>query len=309
MLNCNDPLIELFTEQGYNLIKTPKAKIEPLQILIKSEMSKWQLFKNNVYLNQYTTLEKFLTEDSVGLLNDIIQETQAANQINASDSNTLSRKTSLELLKNLLPLESSQKASLATLFEKINSTSFKIADTVTEKSVMLFDLEQCIERASFIKDIPKVLKKRIDVSIPASKEKTTLSAKSKTQKRVENGEFYIIIAVLKSTSFEMKINKKNKQDIKVESEHLENIFKVNAEIGIELLKQSQNTVRFTSKTPLTVAFKAVKLFYEKQDNGDKILTISKEITGKVYRGDEHQSSDEKESPYNFFTSLENFLDI
>ena len=283
MFNCQkDPLVELFKKKGYNLISVPKDDIQPFQLLTKSKTGfiEWFSFQKEVD-EAGVSLDFMLDAEKIDTkyLPKIKKNRNIAG-FQGATSRSLSLTARIELFCNLcdindmLPPE--QKIALKTVFSAAERLSFKVAGEPKEDYISVEKLKSHIARA-------------------------TLNENFKA--RFEETEYYIITTVLKCKSFEMKASDNNGKDISLDIKTLQTIAKVDTNIALKLMKDNSSLVSVERNKALTVAFKAVRLFYDKKANK---LSIKNKL-GLKMRGNEEGNINN--SPYEYFMTEQAFVKL
>lgn len=225
MAACTDPEIDHLNQLGYNALKYPKEGITPLLVLSRN------------------------SSDSVsslfGHITDMVEEpdqplpklwnNQEAGVISSLRTNQLDFKFGLSILNTLLSAIGAKSVGLEAAFGNAATLEFEY-ENVLYDNVMPASVSNYLRRVTPSID---------DKMLPFFS---------------ESGKAYIIIDVLKSNSFGIRVYRDDASGIDLNLDALKGIVGVNAKIAIE--KKTEATVSFKGEKALVFGFKACPIWVE-----------------------------------------------
>lgn len=215
-----------FAKHGYNLVSLPKSGIAPLLLLYKVD--------NDVSSAESPLTKLFPSED---IAPPAIQVDKDVMPIIGSAEATFDGKSGISFLNSLLEKLHLGKANAKINLNDQDTLTFSFQD-IKEDSIDLLSLDE------FITNTPPDMKR-----FNAFGEK------------LKKSELYIVTAVLKSTSFSIKITDKSGENVDVEAK-----IKGILETNVNVTRAKNNSVRLAHKdkqVPLIFAFKAQRIIYDK----------------------------------------------
>lgn len=219
-------LQNVFAKHGYNLVSLPKSGIAPLLLLYKVD--------NDVSSAESPVTTLFPNED---LAPPAILVDKDVMPIIGTAEATFDAKGGLSFLDSLLEKLHLGKADAKINLNDQDTLTFSFQD-IKEDSIDLLSLDEFITSTA-----------------PDMKRFKAFGEKLK------RSELYIVTAVLKSSSFSIKITDKSGQNVDVEAK-----IKGVLETNVNVTRAKNNSVILAHKdkqVPLIFAFKAQRIIYDK----------------------------------------------
>ncbi|GGA95766.1 gasdermin [Mucilaginibacter rubeus] len=218
-------LKNIFAEHGYNLVSLPKSDIKPLLLLYKvgSDVSSAQ--------SQVTTL---FPADEIPA--PAIKKNIDVMPIVGKAEVAFDAKAGLNFLEGLLSNFKKGKAAAKIKISDEDVLTFSFQD-IKEDSIDLLALDRFISGTA-----------------------PDISRFTAFGEKLKKSELFIINAVLKSTSFTIKITDKSGQDVDVEAQ-----IKGMAEANVKMSRAKNNSITLSHKDeqlPLIFAFRAQRIKYD-----------------------------------------------
>lgn len=221
----SDPFINALKSFGYNVVRLPKADIQPLQILSK----------NGNNLERLGAMTKLLTAgDNIPV--PAITSGNPVAPISGSRTSELKLGLGLSILGNIIGALGGTTLGLEAQYARAKSAVFEFQD-VTEDKVDIVDIDQYLGDA--------------DIQ-PAS---------VFVSKLLEADQIYVLTSVIKSTkfTFEAKIDKDT--SLKVNIPVIQQI--VGGNVNISAKNSDDSKITYEGKIPMVFGFQAIQLFYDK----------------------------------------------
>jgi hypothetical protein len=222
--NCSDPFVNALKSAGYNMVRLPKADIQPMQLL----------YKNGDALERLGAVTKLLVEGGNIQVPAMTTGTRAAN-ISGTRTSEMKIGFGLSLLGTIIGAMGGATIGLETEYSRAKTAAFEFND-VLEDRIEVLDLDQYLGDA--------------DIN-PAS---------VYVGKLLEADKLFITTAIIKSTkfTFEAKDASGNKIDLNVPA--IQGIVSGKVKVGVESAASTKLT--YEGETPLVFGFQAVQIFYE-----------------------------------------------
>ena len=269
-LNCKDPLVQMLKKYGYNLILLPKDSIKPLQLLVREEKGIFTWVKDiftTPTINQTNALlSEIFIPDSEAY--PIAQPAKIPNDFAKGRSSDVGIDASVELMLNFLQIPEEKvteadKLKIKAAFQSINNFSFAFDQNASTEVVSTLSLD------GFLRDA--VVRDTVGNSF---------------RSWLDHSQIYIITEVLKSNSFSMKTSEEDKANLEVALPKIKEILKGKFKGHLELANET--TIKHKGEQQLVFGVKAVKLFANKDKNGQyHFKIVSKE--GMAVKSDENFS--------------------
>ncbi|MDZ8237241.1 MAG: hypothetical protein RMZ69_08740 [Nostoc sp. ChiQUE01a] len=225
MATCTDKAIDHLNQLGYNAIKLPREGITPLTVLSRDPKTSISTIYGNL---------RDIVAEPVPSLPQVFENLQAAT-ISGLKTNKLELKFGISILNDLLSALGGKSAGIESVFRKASTIEFEYEnvqyDTVMPASVTKF------LRGS---------KPSIDDDFVAQFN--------------EQGEAYIIIDVLKSNSFGIRVYQDSDQGIDINIDAIKNVIGLNSKISVE--KKVDTKISFNGSQALGFGFKACPIWVE-----------------------------------------------
>ena len=222
-MTCKDKSITYLKSCGYNVIRVPKADIQPLQIFV----SERGILKP---LGQLSTI---LNPGEIPLPS--VKQDQVMAGIKGKRTNDLSIGVGISILGNIIGAMGGSKLGLESKFSKARTIAFEFVD-VLEDSIEIAKLDQYLANA--------------DVN-PHSRQLAQL---------LEADEIFVTTATIKSNKFTIEVKKKNNVDAGVTVPEIKEV--VGGNVEVKTSADAENKIAFEGKVPLGFGFQAVQLIYE-----------------------------------------------
>jgi hypothetical protein len=228
--NCSDPLVTFAREYKYNLVKIPRGKIHPLDVLL--------LYPNSG-LKRYCPLPKMVFPNlnpnggrAVPPAPDLVEDIAA--DFSGKFSGKMSFDVGLTFLESVLKMLGAGSAGLGLTMSSAKQLQFQFKNVKVE-SVELYDLSNYM-----LGIVP-------DISV------NYLSMN-------EKGEAFVITDVLRSNSIDVKAFDQSGKELRLNIDAIKGIVGPKISVGREVANDLQ--VSFKGDVDLTFAFKAAAFWIE-----------------------------------------------
>jgi hypothetical protein len=224
-MSCNDPYIQSVRSFGYNVIRLPKADVNPLQLLTK----------NGDALGRIGDLATvILPRGSVAL--PAVKRDSPVASLSGQRSGDLSLGVGLSILGSVIGAMGGSKLGLDVSYKNAKSVSFEFQD-VLEDRIEVAALDQYLSDA--------------DVS-PFSTHVAEL---------LEADQIYVTTATLKSNKIAVAAKSTQDTGLDVSVPEIKGVVGGNVKVGPS--SDSASTVTFEGSLPLVFGFQAARLVYDK----------------------------------------------
>ncbi|MFC5410853.1 hypothetical protein ACFPMF_16145 [Larkinella bovis] len=221
---CKDQSITFLKSFGYNVVRVPKADIQPLQILS---------LKKGI-LNPLGELSTLLLAGNQANLTTIRRDIPTAN-ISGQKTSELSLGVGIAILGSIIGAMGGSKLGLETKYSQARTITFEYADVLSD-TVEIAALDQFLADA--------------DVN-PLSQFVSQM---------LEADDIYVITAVIKSKKFSVEAKKKNGTNVEISIPEIKGI--VGGDVSISGQNDTTTKVTFEGPIPLIFGFQAIRLIYE-----------------------------------------------
>jgi hypothetical protein len=245
-------LKNLLSGYGYNLVALQTTGIQPLLLLYKKQDSLGSLD---------STLPKLFGTGNKALPS--VMKDIAVASIEGSAALSFDAEGGITMLDWLLKKLHMGKLSGNAQFDAGNTVTISYQN-VTEDKVDLLELDNYISE-----------------SVPRTEKLSTY------REKLEEGELYVVNAVLKSNMFSVAVTDKNGQHVDVEAT-VKGI--VDAKVDVTLEKNNSITLKHGGETPVVFGFKAQQIIYDKKrwwqfGRKDEALFRIRDQQGEVLKGE------------------------
>ncbi|MEH2095406.1 gasdermin [Nostoc sp.] len=225
MATCTDQAIDHLNELGYNAIKLPREGITPLTILSRDPKTSISSIYGNV---------TDIIANPVPSLPKVFENLQAGT-ISGLRTNKLELKFGISILNDLLSALGGKRAGIESVFGKASTIEFEYENV------------------------------QYDTVMPASVTKFLRGANPSIDQDFipqfnEQGEAYIIIDVLKSNSFGIRLYQDSEGGIDINLDAIKNVVGLNSKISVE--KKVDTKISFNGSQALGFGFKACPIWVE-----------------------------------------------
>ena len=221
MARCKDPSLTHLNNKGYNVVRLPRAGIEPLDVLGRDKTSTERLGR----LQRIWTSSSPVPEPDPDL---------PAAAINGQRTSNLKLSVGLKLLSDVLGAMGAEIPQLGFAYSRARTLQFTFAD-VSTRSVSPFALGDFLADGDLKTNNPFVTRYFED----------------------EDTDAYVIFEVLQSSSLVVSGKDSKKSAISVDLPAIKQ--QVGADIDVESASEKSDTVTYTGKVPLTFGFKAFNI--------------------------------------------------
>jgi hypothetical protein len=223
---CKDPAVERLNKLSYNMVKLPRAGIEPLDVLGRDDKT----------LNRLGSIVEVWTSSTPP---PTVSDPQPAASIDGEKTGDIDLGIGLKLLSNALAGLGSAVGlpSLGLGFKKARKVQFKFVDVVSQ-SVTPFALGKFLSAGT------------LDLSNPFV---SHYFDNEETQE-------YIIFEVLKSNAVSITAKNEHGANVDADITALQSVLTANVKAAIS--GSSSSTILFEGASPVTFAFKAYEVSYE-----------------------------------------------
>jgi hypothetical protein len=247
MATCKDKAIDHLNSLGYNAIKLPREGITPLIVLSRDP--------NTSISSIYGHITDLVAEPMPPLPK--VFENLQAGTISGLRTNKLEFKFGISILNDLLSAIGGKSAGIEAVFGKASKIEFEYENV------------------------------QYDTVMPASVTKFLRGAKPSIDEDFvaqfnEQGEAYIIIDVLKSNSFGIRVYQDSNQGIDINIDALKNVVGLSSKISIE--KKVDTKISFNGSQALGFGFKACPIWMETVDGVSRFRLNPNTNQGVALRG-------------------------
>ncbi len=225
MFNSNsDPFVNALKSFGYNIVRLPKADIQPLQMLSK----------NGDNLERLGAMTKLLKVGDNIPVPTISTNTPTA-PINGSRTSELKIGLGLSILGNIIGALGGSSLGLDLEYQKAKTAVFEFQEVLEDK-IELIDLDQYLGEA--------------DIN-PAS---------VFVSKLLESDKLFITTATIKSTKFNFEAKSDSGTTLSLNVPVIQQA--VGGNVKVSSSNQSNSKLTYEGKIPLIFGFQAVQVFYD-----------------------------------------------
>lgn len=220
---CKDKSVSQLNEQGYNVVRLPREKINPLQVLCRT----------NADLEILGEIGDFVIEGKP--YPPAIDQDQQAAVIAGLETDKFELNAGLGLLKRLLSYLGAGGIELGAKFSRVDSIKF-LYDNVLSDTIYPIKIEK------YLKTVTPDLSSRLLENLN------------------DEGELYIITDTLKSNGFNVVATDSSDNTVDIDISGLQDILK--AKFKVDLSKTHERTLSFKGEKYLRFGMKAVGLWLE-----------------------------------------------
>jgi hypothetical protein len=225
MATCTDKAIDHLNELGYNAIKLPREGITPLTILSRDPKTSVSSIYGHI---------TDIIADPIPSFPKVFENLQAGT-ISGLRTNKLEFNFGLSILNDLLSALGGKSAGIESVFRKASTIEFEYENV------------------------------QYDTVMPASVTRFLRSSKPSIDENFlaqfnQQGEAYIIIDVLKSNSFGIRLYRDSERGIDINIDALKDVVGLNSKISIE--KKVDTKISFHGSQALGFGFKACPIWVE-----------------------------------------------
>lgn len=221
---CTDPFVSYLKSYGYNVVRLPKADIQPLQVLSRQGRN----------LGRLGDLADIMLPGEAIALPEIRQDVRAAN-ISGQKTSNFNIGIGLNILGTIIGAIGGSSLGLDLAYKGGRTIQFEFQD-VYEDSIKVTALDKFLADAD------------ID---PYSRHVANL---------LEADELYIINSSIKSTKFTVEAYKKDGAALELKIPVIQEI--VGGEVKVSGDAETTSQLTYESPEPLVFGFQAVQLFYD-----------------------------------------------
>lgn len=221
MARCKDPSLTHLNDKGYNVVRLPRAGIEPLDVLGRDNTSTERLGR----------LQRIWTSSSP------VPEPEAelpAAAINGQRTSNLKLSIGLKVLSDVLGAMGAEMPHLGFAYSRAKTLQFTFTDVKT-KSVSPFALGDFLADGDLKTNNPFVTRYFED----------------------DDTDSYVIFEVLQSSSILVSGKDSRKSSVSVDVPAVQQ--QIGADIDVDTSSEKSDTLTYTGKVPLTFGFKAFNI--------------------------------------------------
>ena len=220
---CKDPSLTFLNRFGYNVVRLPRAGIEPMLVLGKAQSLEM--------LGKLSAVWKTsLPEPSVGA-------PQTVADLNGKQSDKLELSVGLKILANALQGLGASVPSLDFAFSRARKVQFTYTNA-TSTSVNPLDAGNYLASGDLFSANPIVQSYFLG----------------------DQGHAFLIVDVLKSDTLTVSATAENGSDVKLDVPAIQGV--LGASLGVKSGNASDSVIQFQGKTPITFGFKAFAISFE-----------------------------------------------
>jgi hypothetical protein len=221
---CTDPFVAYLKSYGYNVVRLPKADIQPLQVLSRQGRS----------LGRLGDLADIMVSGEAIALPEVRQNVPAAN-ISGQKTSNMNIGIGLNILGTIIGAIGGTNLGLDLAYKGGRTVQFEFQD-VYEDSIKVTQLDKFLADAD------------ID---PYSRHVARL---------LESDELYVINSSIKSTKFTVEAYKKDGAALELKLPVIQEI--VGGEVKVSGEAETTSRVTYESPVSLVFGFQAVQLYYD-----------------------------------------------
>lgn len=221
---CADPFLECLKASGYSVVRSPRADLAPLQLLLR----------NGRDLEQLGAIDAVFTAGLQAPVPEVSCDRPAL-AISGHRTGTLDAGTGLTLLATLLAALAGGPVAIEAAFRCARRLAFTFEE-VLEDAVSIVDLDAYLAGA-----------------------RVTARAGCVAQ-LLDADDLYVTTAVVKSRGFTLDVAGDDGADVKVDVPLLQHL--VGGRVSVSRSATSSARVTYRGRLPLGFGFRAVRLFYE-----------------------------------------------
>ena len=219
----SDPFVNALKSFGYNIVRLPKADIQPLLLLSKDGEN----------LDRLGPVTKLLTPGDTSSAPSITRDVNAAN-LNGQRTGSMKIGLGLSILGNIIGAMGGN-LGVEAKYEKAKSAVFEFQN-VLQDQIDILELDQYLGDA--------------DIN-PAS---------VFVNKLLDADKLFVVTATIKSSKFGFEAMTSTNSGLKLDVPVIQQIVGGNVSVGAESATTSKLT--YEGKVPLVFGFQAVQLFFE-----------------------------------------------
>jgi hypothetical protein len=223
MAKCGDKSVGKLNSKGYNVVKLPRAGIEPMDILGKDKRATEWLGALSAVWN--TTVASPAVATSPAL------------DISGQESNSLDLSIGLKMLGNVLAAFGASTPSLDAAYKKARTLQFTYG-AVTSSTVQPLQAGNYLAAGTLNTENPLVRHYMLE----------------------DEAEAFLIFDVLKSNEISVVAKDENGVDVKVDAGVIQSI--VGAKVGLKTTGSSETKLTYTGTVPVTFAFRAFEISFD-----------------------------------------------
>ncbi|WP_316738369.1 S8 family peptidase [Pedobacter aquatilis] len=223
-MTCSDQSLKYLKEFGYNVVRLPRADIQPLQLFMK---------KGKILEPIGELADLLISGGNISLPSVKVNEPTA--NISGQRTGNLDAGVGLSILSNLIGAMGGGKIGLEAQYNKASKIVFQFEDVLTD-SVPIIQLDKFLTDAGpdpFSKHILKLL---------------------------NDGEIYIISSVIKSRKFSTEAQDSKGAKLNIDATAVKEI--LGPKVGVNASSSGTSAISFEGSTELVFGFKAIQLIYE-----------------------------------------------
>jgi hypothetical protein len=210
-----DPSVTFLNKFGYNVVKLPRAGIEPLDVIGRDETTQWLGSLTKVWKSEIPVPEA--------------SAPRPAAAVNGQKTDQLDVSFGLKILANSLAAFGAAIPSLDVAYHRARKVQFAYTN-VTSTVVAPFDAGNYLAKGTLNTDSPVV----------------------SHYFRDPESEAFLILDVLKSDSITVTATDENGQEIGVDVPAIQGV--LGAKVGVKTAGASNSTITFSGQTPITFGF-------------------------------------------------------
>lgn len=223
MALCKDPSVTFLNNDGYNVVKLPRAGIEPLDVLGRDS--------SNELIGPLSEVWKS------ALPVPVPGAPQPVSNIEGKKSSKLDLSIGLKVLSNVLSAFGATTPSLDAEFKKAKTVQFSYTN-VTAVTVTPLAAGKYLAAGNLESDNPVVQHYFLE----------------------DDAQAYLLFEVLKSNQIMITAQDESGAAVKVDVPAIQGL--VGAKVGVSTASASDQTLKFTGPVPVTFGFKALEIAFE-----------------------------------------------
>lgn len=221
---CHDPFLECLKSAGYSVVRTPRADLAPLQLLMRAGRD----------LERLGELGAVMQARRQAPLPEVCRDRPAA-AISGRRTGAIEAGAGLSLLAGILAAMAGRSLEIGTAYRRAASVSFAF-DDVREDAVSVADLDAWLVGAR------------------------VASSGRFVARLLDSDDLFVITSLVKSRSFSVEVTDEDGAEVSVDLPVIHQL--AGAQVAVTTEGGGSSRLTYQGRTALGFGFRAVRLFYD-----------------------------------------------